>query len=131
VPPTAPNGSSDTQNVINANYGPQLDNVQLNSTAPNEERTIFDPMASDAIFSLFSDPHVQFDNVQLDNTAPNEERTIFDPMASDTIFSLFSDHHVQLDSTAPKEERTILDPIASDTIFSVANSMVKHMLCIC
>ncbi|KAF3006193.1 hypothetical protein E8E15_001193 [Penicillium rubens] len=108
----------------------QLDNVQLDSTTADHERTIFNPMASDAIFSLYSDP--QLDNVQLDSTTADHERTIFNPMASDAVFSLYSDpqldnvqlgnvqlDNVQLDSTTADHERTIFNPMASDAVFSL------------
>ncbi|KAJ5264988.1 hypothetical protein N7505_007781 [Penicillium chrysogenum] len=133
VPPTTQRGPSDPHNAIDAylhSCGPQLDNVHLASSAADHERTIFNPMASDAIFSLFSDPLLN--DVQLDSTTADHERTIFNPMASDAIFSLYSDpqldnvrlgnvqlDNVQLDSTTADHERTIFNPMASDAIFSL------------
>ena len=83
-------------------------------------------MASDAVFSLYSDPqldnvqlgNVQLDNVQLDSTTADHERTIFNPMASDAVFSLYSDpqlDNVQLDSIAETDQkRTRYDQSPSD-----------------
>lgn len=138
APLTTQRELSSPQNVIDTYFHscePQLDNIHFGGIASDHERSIFNPMSSDAVFSLFSDHQV--DNVQLDSTPADEGRTIFNPMSSEAVFSLSSDHqlnnvqldniqpdnlqlnHVQLDSTTADQRRTIFNPMSSNAGFSL------------
>ncbi|OQD97599.1 hypothetical protein PENSOL_c011G05436, partial [Penicillium solitum] len=80
APLTTQRELSSPQNVMDTYFHscePQLDNVHFGGIASDHERSIFNPMSSDAVFSLFSDH--QLDNVQLDSTPADEGRTIFNP----------------------------------------------------
>ncbi|KAJ5778357.1 hypothetical protein N7520_001603 [Penicillium odoratum] len=90
---------------------------------PGQERAVFNPLASDALFSLFPNP--QLDNSQLNNISgePGQESAVFNPLASDALFSLFP--NPQLDNSQlnnisgePGQESAVFNPLASNDLFS-------------
>ncbi|KMQ42648.1 hypothetical protein HL42_6692 [Trichophyton rubrum] len=89
----APQNVSDTHNQMAGtlhNCGSQLDDTQVDNIAADQGRTRFNPLASDALFSLFPGP--QANGIQFDNRAEEieQERTRFNPLTSDALFSPFS-----------------------------------------
>ncbi|KAJ5660906.1 uncharacterized protein N7484_000278 [Penicillium longicatenatum] len=106
----------------------QLDNIQLDNIAreTDQERTRFNPLASNALFNPFSDSqldNIQLDNIQLDNSQLDNIQLYNSQLDNIQLYNSQLDNS-QLDNIAREtdQERTRFNPLASNAVFSPFSS---------